>query len=155
MKHKKLFLAFVLLSILLWPLCARLWNGGSQGLEIKDIPYLEAKNYFYSGGAGRLADPKICTDAQFDSLFDTASHLDESNQPTPVDFSRQFVIAVVLPVTNRSQSVRLGRLAERRSQLVLSYKLLNGPVSSRKIRPVALVLVDRRYVSHDITLVEE
>lgn len=155
MKHKKTILLLVLLGVLLWPLFTRCGANPSAGVERKDIPYFEAVNYFYIGGKEPIPDSKICTDAQFDSLFDTASHLDETNHPTPINFSQQFVIAIVLPPTNRRQSVRLRHLTEQGNRLTLTYKLVNGPICSQKVRPMALALVDRRYASKQIEIRRE
>src|ERR1700750_189284 len=60
-----------------------------------DIPYEVAKNYFVKNTFKQdgLQDPKIESKEVFDSVFATATTM--NTKPTKIDFSKQYIIAIV------------------------------------------------------------
>ena len=76
----------------------------------EEVPYTKLERYFFKNNAEIPTNPKIDTREQFDSLFGMATVMGPNGRPTEVDFAKQFVIAVVLPVTNQETEIDGERL---------------------------------------------
>src|SRR5690606_11717534 len=61
------------------------------------IPYVLAQNYFVKNtiGEDRNGIYKIETQAAFDELFSPAASMGKDGKPTPIDFEKQYVIAII------------------------------------------------------------
>ena len=72
--------------------------------------------------------------------------------PMPVDFGKEFVIAVINPVTDRLTELAPESLREEGGKLVFTYRETVGPSKSWNMRPLLLVKVDRRYDRGEVAL---
>jgi len=146
--RKNIIFVFVLLAMCSSCIVSR--YGGSR-----DIGYSVAGNYFFSASS-LPANPLIATRSEFSSLFGQAAFMGMKGKPTEIDFSRQFVICVVLPVTNVSTEVVPGRLTFSGNELTFRYTVKReGKPMSWTMRPMLLIVVDRKYLSDSCRLVED
>jgi len=118
------------------------------------VPYKEAERYFLRNDADpRKAPVQIESRAEFERWFGMAAVM--GGQPTPVDFGRQFVIAVVLPETNRSTEIHPGSLTDAGETLQLEYTVSTAPEENSWTQvPVSLLVVDRRYLRTGVALIQ-
>ena len=121
----------------------------------KKVPYIEAEHYFFRNDAQTPDNPKINTREEFESLFGMAAVMGKNGRPTPIDFDKQFVIAVVLPVTNKDVELDDERLTDDGQALTFEYSVdYDEDVLSFEMRPILLIVVDRKYEREMVVLKE-
>ena len=111
----------------------------------KDVPYTELEHYFFKNGQDIPDNPIIDSEEAFVSLFGMAPILGESGKPTPIDFEKEFVIAVVNPVTEFHTEVKPVSLRMENGELVFTYNETVGEKQSWSMQPILLVKVSRKY----------
>lgn len=116
----------------------------------KDVPYTELDHYFFKNGQEVPDNPKIDTEEAFATLFGMATVMGESGKPTPVDFDKEFVIAVVNPVTEYETELEPESLRLENGELVFTYDETVGERQSWTMRPVLLVKVSREYEAETV-----
>jgi hypothetical protein len=114
---------------------------------LNNIPFEEAKNYFVKNTftADSLADPKIVTQKDFDAIFGMASTMSAGGKPTPIDFSKQYVIAIIRPVTDKATTLAVQSLLQKENDIILSYTKTEREKQSFNTRPFLLLIVDNTY----------
>lgn len=117
-----------------------------------DIPFEEVKNYFFRNNAEIPEIPLIDSSEQFESLFGAAAFMGKGGQPTSIDFNKEFVIAVVNPVTDCSTELVPESLRKEDGELVFTYLETIGEQQSWTMQPVLLVKVDRKYRAEAVRL---
>ena len=119
------------------------------------LPYKEAKHYFLRNDTnGRNVPVKITTQKEFARHFGMAAVM--GGQPTAIDFDRQFVIAVVLPETNHTTTIRPGILTDEGEALKLEYGLSISPEENTWTAvPLSLLVIDKRYERGNVVLVRK
>jgi hypothetical protein len=120
--------------------------------QVTDIPFEEVKNYFFRNDADIPESPIIDSSEQFEKLFGAAAFMGKNGQPTPVDFDREFVIAVVYPVVDFAVELAPESLRLEGGQLVFTYLETTGEQQSWTMRPVLLVKADRKYMKENVSL---
>lgn len=123
---------------------------GEQGSK---VPYTEAKNYFVKNTYKSIdvAVKKITTQKDFDQIFGMAATMGKEGKPTSIDFSRNYVIALIGLETNANEhpQLEIESLIKKESTIVLSY-ITNGwstnpTPSSYTILPVKILIVSKQY----------
>ncbi len=120
--------------------------------QASDIPFEEVKNYFFLNDAEIPENPVIDSAEQFDALFGAAAFMGKDGQVTPVDFGKEFVIAVVNPVTDCQTELVPESLRKVDGEFVFSYDETIGEQQSWTMQPVLLVKVDRKYKTDSVRL---
>ena len=120
--------------------------------QVSDIPFEEVENYFFRNHAVVPENPIIDTSGEFDALFGAAAFMGNGGQPTAVDFEKEFVIAVVNPVTDCSTELVPESLRKEDGELVFTYQETIGEQQSWTMQPVLLVKVDRKYRTEAVRL---
>ena len=110
------------------------------------------KNYFFRNDASIPSSPKITTQEQFESLFGAAAFMGKDGQPTPVDFTRQFVIAVVLPETDIETRLEPVSLTRSGNTLTFTYAKTEGEKVSYAMRPLLLIASDKAVETDKVVL---
>ena len=112
------------------------------------VPYTLAKNYFVLNtvGDGPLSDPVITTRERFDSLFGMATSMYENGNPTPIDFNKQFVIALVGKVTDQPEQYTIKKVEQKKSYLLVTCRVLTLKKQSYTSQSLQLLIVDRKYL---------
>ena len=121
-----------------------------QGAE---VPYTKMQHYFFKNGAEIPEEAKISDAARFERLFGTAAVMGENDRPTPVDFAREFVIAVVNPVTDHTTELQAESLRQENGTLVFTYRKTVGGRQTWSMQPVLLIKVDKKYETRTVQLI--
>ncbi len=82
---------------------------------------------------------------QFDQLLGTAAFMGKGGETTPIDFNPQFVIAVVLPETSVQTAISAKMLIATKQKITLLYQVDKGARLGYTMRPIMLLVVDKRY----------
>jgi len=129
----------------------------SRSSEISnEVPFVVAKNYFYKNNQeGLPASPKITSAEAFNSLFGMATTMGEDGRPTEIDFAKQFVLAVVLPVTDYSTDIDPVKVEDKGSSIYYTYKVKTGEKQTYSIQPISIIILDKKYADREVVLVNE
>lgn len=108
-----------------------------------DIPYSLVERYFVKNTVKSLESPKIATPEAFDNVFGAAAVMGEGGRPTVIDFSKQYVIAVVLPETEYATTLSPVSLQKNENgEVQFTYKVAKGEKQTYTQRPCLAILVD-------------
>ena len=119
----------------------------------KDVPFEVARNYFFKNNSAIFPDnPQITTEEEFNKFFGMAATMGKKGKPTAIDFSKQFVIAVVLPVTDIETEINPVKVEEKGDSLLYSYEIKKGEKQSYSIQPVSIIILDKKYENKTIVL---
>jgi hypothetical protein len=112
----------------------------------EEIPYVVAHNYFVKNTVESIENPKIKTEAVFNSYFGMATTMGENGKPTKIDFDKEYVIAVVLPKSDIASIIKpISLKKEKDNAIVLSYQIESGSKQSFVSKPVLILVVDKKY----------
>jgi len=119
------------------------------------ISYKIAKNYFVKNTVDEIENPKITSQEDFDEIFGMATTMGEDGKPTSIDFSKEFVIAVILPETDISTELQpIDLIENEKNNLIFTYKKEEGEKLSHTIKPALILIVDNNHKG-EVTLKEE
>ncbi|MBP7098621.1 MAG: hypothetical protein KBA74_08050 [Prevotella sp.] len=121
----------------------------SCAVSKETVNYKEVKNYFYRNDAPKGEQLlKLTTQVEFDRYFGAAAFMGKNGQPTQIDFKKDFVIAKVLPETNRATEIKDIKLAKSSNgHLTFSYSTTDKEPQSFSIRPTVQITVSREYMN--------
>ncbi|QNL48268.1 hypothetical protein H8S90_15855 [Olivibacter sp. SDN3] len=123
-------------------------NAITQENSGEGVPYDIVKGYFVKNTVSEknLENPKIEDEETFNQYFGAATTMGEEGKPTTIDFTKQFVIAVIEASTEHLTTIAPISLANTGSdQLTLTYRVEKGEKQSYTQRPVLLLVVDKIY----------
>ena len=109
------------------------------------VPFSVARNYFVRSDADVAENVKIIDQATFEGVFGMAAFMGRDGQPTSIDWDKEFVIAVVKPVTDAETAMEPLSLIKKGKSLVLNYSLKSGPSMSYTIRPFFIIVVAKQW----------
>lgn len=110
------------------------------------IPYVVMEHYFQSNKVEQLPSATITTYEEFQRLFGMAPVMGKHGMPTPVDFSKEYVIAVSKPATDRdTRLLPISLKRDNSGNVVFTYEIETGEKRSFSIVPCLLIKVDNRY----------
>ncbi len=113
--------------------------------KMTNIAFTVAKNYFVNNTVTKLDNPKIETAEKFNENFGMATTMGEEGRPTDIDFSKQFVVAVILPETDLETSITPISLQKNtKNEIILNYKSIVGQKQTYKTRPNFAIIVDKK-----------
>lgn len=109
----------------------------------KEIPFIVAEKYFVNNTVKNIDNPKIETKEEFDKLFGMAAVMGENGLPTEIDFTKQYVIAVVKPETDQNTHLTPVSLQlNEKKEIVFSYRIEVGEKQTYRVRPCLIIIVD-------------
>ena len=123
--------------------------------SVVNVPFEVAKNYFFKNGQTIPTSPKITAAEAFDQLFGMAAFMGKDGQPTAIDFDKQFVLAIVLPVTDVATEIIPQKVEAKGNQLLYSYEVKTGKQQSFSIQPVSIIILDKQFENHEVILINE
>lgn len=133
---KALFLSLTAVTLLLSS-CAVNLSGVTANYNRMYNYYV---NNYFNNGTHKLV---IHNQQDFDAVFGAGAVMGHNGQPTKINFSRQFVIAVILSETNRQTTIETAMLKRVGDRLYFSYIIEEGHATSYTMRPFTAVVVDR------------
>ena len=127
---------------------------GKYENKISDINFTVLKNYFVKNTVDKVDNTKIETAEKFYKVFGRATTMGKNGKPTAIDFSKQYIIAIIIPATKCSTSIdTISLQRNNQNQIKLNYKLTIGQKQSFSIRPFIAIAVDKQ--ENGIITVEE
>lgn len=115
-----------------------------QSTALTDLTYTIAKNYFVKNDVKVLDNPEIETAEKFNTIFGMAPTMENSGEPTKIDFKNQYVIAVVLPETSSETTIKPVSLQKNdKNEIVFTYKVSVGQKQTYTITPCIAIIVDK------------
>lgn len=115
-----------------------------NNVAMTDISYSVMKNYFVNNTVTKLDNPKIETNEKFNEIFGMAALMGKDGTPTTIDFTKQYVLAVLHAETDSSTTIEPIALQKNpKNEIVLSYKTVVGQNQSYKTRPFFGIIVDK------------
>jgi hypothetical protein len=148
---KKLIFIMALCGAMLFCSC----KSGDNSTAGSNVNFTVAKNYFFKNGAVIPDNPKISSADEFQKLFGMAAVMGKDGIPTAIDFSKQFVLAVVLPVTDVYTEIQPVDVKVINGELVYEYSVKTGEKMTYSMRPMALIVLDREYDGLKVKMVEK
>jgi len=110
------------------------------------VPFVVAHNYFVRNDAIEPVPEKIVSLDEFEQYFGMAAFMGKNGQPTPIDFEKQFAIAVVLPETNHSTELHAESLTDDGKKLIFTYRVDVAPKENTWTQvPMLLIFVDSKF----------
>lgn len=117
------------------------------------IHFTLASNYFVKNTVKKIDHPKIEDAAKFESYFGMATVMGVNGKPTSIDFSKQYVIALVEPETDINTKITPMKLTKTNvEELTLFYKIEKGEKMTYTMRPMSILIVDKTYSAAKILL---
>jgi len=126
-------------------------KGNNEG---KSVKYIVANHYFVNNTVNRPIQEKVTDQATFDKLFGMAAVMGKNGLPTPIDFNKQFVIAVSEGVVNNLTEYEPVSLKADGNQLVFTYKVEKGKHIDYSMCPLLMIVVDKKW-ERDVRFVAE
>ena len=123
--------------------------------DVPEVPFTVVRNYFFRNDAVIPGNPMVNDKASFDRLFGAAAFMGKGGEPTAIDFGRQFVIAVVNPVTDILTELEPVSLSRNGGELIFTYKEKLGEKQTWSMQPLLMVAVDREYEAASVRIVKE
>ncbi|MBQ6031903.1 MAG: hypothetical protein IJL29_02645 [Prevotella sp.] len=118
----------------------------------KEVSFEVAKHYFLNRGQETPANPKITTQEEFSKLFGMAAVMGKDGMPTKIDFSKQFVVALVRPITNIEEEIIPVKVEEMGDTLRYTYEIKSGEEQSFSMQPLSIIILDKKYENKEIIL---
>ena len=91
--------------------------------EAYQVRYLPLNNYFVRNDieATKLQKLIITNETDFRSFFGEAAVMGRNGHPTPVNFKTEYVLAVILPETDRSTDVTVLDVLQNGNSVIFNY----------------------------------
>ena len=157
---RKVSLIFAALAIITMAACnqkqtSAIVSTSDAEVESNEIAFEVAKNYFFNNDQEIPASPKITTSDEFRKLFGMATTMGKDGKPTEIDFTKQFVLAIVLPVTSLATDINPVRLEAQGDTLFYFYDAKTGNAQSFSTQPISLIILDRKYADKQVVMINE
>lgn len=149
---KKILVVFAVISTFLMVSCR---NTSTIQESTENVPYEIVHGYFVKNDAdlSTLKNGKITTEAEFSTIFGPAAVMGSNGMPTVVDFSKQYIIAVIGNNTDSAVAIVPVSLVQKGDHLTFTYEYKVGDKQSFTIQPSLAIVVDSKYAG-DLELKE-
>lgn len=109
--------------------------------EAYQVRFLPLNNYFVRNDieATKLQKLIITNETDFRSFFGEAAVMGRNGHPTPVNFKTEYVLAVILPETDRSTDVTVLDVLQNGNSVIFNYHVERGEKNSYRLVPFAAV----------------
>ena len=151
---KKVLLAFAVLLGLV-ACTTNKATSAEKSVVSSEVPFTVAEHYFFNKGQDIPVNPKITSEELFKQLFGMATVMGENGKPTKIDFSKQFVLAIVLPVTDINTEITPVKVEEKGDTLFYHYDVKTGEKQSFSIQPLSIIILDKKYENKEIFLINQ
>lgn len=136
---------YLILISMIFVACSDKISSKTATVTTTDIPYIVAERYFVKNGYKKEdhPSPTITSQSEFDRLFGMAAVM--GGKPTPIDFSKQYVLTVIGEPTSRKVEIIPVSLKQQDGAIVFNYKVIEGEQRAVTIQPMVLLIVDNKY----------
>lgn len=119
----------------------------AQSATIDNVVYEIAKNYFVKNTYKneQIETLKITTQEKFDEVFGMAATMGKNGMPTKIDFSKQFVAAIVGQEMNKEVNFQVNSFVKKGDEIVLTYAVMEGKELSFSIQPSLILVLDKAW----------
>ena len=109
----------------------------------KEVPYVTLKNYYVRNDVDcrRTQQLVIDSEKEFEKYFCAAAIM--GSAPTDIDWKRQFVIAILLPETNKPTMVTPMKVKQSPGNVIFYYQVNIGHKTSHRLVPFAAIALER------------
>lgn len=111
------------------------------------VPYKIATGYFVKNtvDSSTSLELKIEIEKDFNNLFGYATVMGSNGKPTGIDFSKEYVIAIVKKDTNRETTLEPISFISKDNKLTLSYIVKTGLESTYTTKPLLILVINKKY----------
>lgn len=137
---KQVVLALITVAMLVG--CSPLSKIEKEGYPIN---YTELANYYVLNNVDVSKTQRLVINSQqtFEAYFAEAAVMGRNGQPTMVNFKTQYVLAVVLPETDRQTEVIPGEVVQNGNTIVMNYRVNKGAKTTYRMVPFAAIAIDK------------
>lgn len=137
---KQVVLALITVAMLVG--CSPLSKIEKEGYPIN---YTELANYYVLNNVDVSKPQRLVINSQqtFEAYFGEAAVMGRNGQPTMVNFKTQYVLAVVLPETDRQTEVIPGEVVQNGNTIVMNYRVNKGAKTTYRMVPFAAIAIDK------------
>lgn len=115
------------------------------------IKAVEAQHYFVNNTAPTNVLVKATSQSELERYFGYATVMGKDGKPTEIDFSKQMVIAKILPSTNRYTETSSPKVSVTgKNELTLSYTITRGQEMSYSMTPMVMMIISKQYAGYTI-----
>ena len=109
----------------------------------KEVPFTVLNNYYVRNDVDCRKTQRLIIDNQrdFDVFFGPAALM--GGLPTDINWKKQFVVAILLPETNRPTMVTPLQVKQSPGNFIFKYEVNRGHKTSYTLIPFAAVALDR------------
>ena len=147
MKHLTITLVLGALLLLLCSNCSfmeKMYAAHKIDDVATPVPYTTLENYFVRNDVDCSKQQRLIIDNQrdFEGYFGMAATM--GGLPTEVNWNKQYVVALILPETNRATSITPVNVKVANDDImVFSYHVKKGDKMSHKMVPFTAVAIDK------------
>ncbi len=118
----------------------------AKPVEKIKVEYELAKNYFKRNDI-KFAGNQHMFDSRgiFEQFFGMATTMGEEGKPTPIDFSKQFVVALQEPDSNRIAEFNIKSFTKTGGNLNLTYSVKYGEALTYTSSNTCIIIVDKKF----------
>ena len=110
------------------------------------IPYQQATGYFVKNSFDGQYNSIITNQSEFEKIFGTAAVMGPGGLPTTIDFSKEYVIAMIEGETDVATIINILNLKKSGGEIILEYSVIQGEKQTFTIRPMVLLVVNNDYI---------
>lgn len=110
------------------------------------IPMKLGENYFIKNTFQNkeLVTKKISTQKEFDEIFGMATVMGKNGKPTKIDFTKEYVLAIINPTTDTETKIESINLEKKNNQLNFHYKITIGNKITYQYQPFLIEIVENK-----------
>ena len=149
---RKSLLAFA--TLLTMVACVNKTTTNVENEKSSEVPFEVASNYFYNHNVG-IPSTKITTEEDFSKYFGMATRMGAEGKPTEIDFSKQFVVDIILPASKWQMEISPLKVETKGDTLFYSYDIKVGEKQSYITQPVSIIIIGKEFEKQEVVLVND
>ena len=120
----------------------------------QEVAFTVAQHYFFNNGQEIPASPKITSEAEFKRLFGMAAVMGKNGNPTTIDFGKNFVVALVEPITDVETELTPVKVMEKDDTLFYTCEVKRGEKLSFSMQPLSIIVLDKKYSGKEVVVIK-
>lgn len=115
----------------------------SKSLDEEKIKYETAAHYFVKNNVTGAVSNPVTSQADFDWIFGPAATMANDGKPTEIDFSKNFVVAVIDSLTDKKVDLIPVAVEKEHDTLVVKYRKSIGEPRSYRAQPNLIFIIGK------------